>query len=70
MNEAPTLERFLLVEVEPGFYLAENGETLDLSDSIPTRRRTIPLSRRARRATCESPTGRAWARGRLWRWRK
>jgi hypothetical protein len=40
MNEARTPERFLLVEV-------------DLSDSIPTRRRTTALARPTQRATCE-----------------
>ncbi len=35
-NEDGTLERFRLVEVAPGVFLAENGETLDLSGPVPT----------------------------------
>jgi hypothetical protein len=35
-NEEATLERFRLVEVEPNVFLAENGETLDLSGPVPT----------------------------------
>jgi CubicO group peptidase (beta-lactamase class C family) len=35
-NEDGSLERYRLVEVEPGVFLAENGETLDLSGSSPT----------------------------------
>jgi CubicO group peptidase (beta-lactamase class C family) len=35
-NEDGTLERFPLVEVVPGVFLAENGETLDLSGPVPT----------------------------------
>jgi hypothetical protein len=35
-NEDGALERHRLVEVEPGVFLAENGETLDLSGSSPT----------------------------------
>jgi CubicO group peptidase (beta-lactamase class C family) len=35
-NEDGSLVRFHLVEVTPGVFLADNGETLDLASSVPT----------------------------------
>jgi hypothetical protein len=45
-NEEGTLVRLRLVEVEPEVFLAENGETLDLSGPVPTWRsiRLVPIS--------------------------
>ncbi len=43
-NESGTLERLRLTEIEPGLFLAWNGETLDLRTSRPTWR-DLPLVR-------------------------